>query len=274
MLVICCGNQRCGSTLQYQMAAEILEPCGKVKRAGYINSNTYLSLPSSKNREFLIVKTHDFIPAAAETIEQGNAKAIYAYRDLRDVVVSIMNTLGEHPYSILRKGYLEYFIKVDRQWCDLRNVLISKYEEIVMHPDKEASRISDYLGERIDDLKAAEIADKFSIANQRKRIQQIDYKTIYEKSGRSSTPDPHSMLKINHIHSGKEGQWKERLSSFQVAIIEALAYKWLLSKGYEVSQPWWKRCLATAAYFLFLKLPRLMNSSFSNFFNAIKKQKG
>lgn len=262
MWIFCCGNQRSGSTLQYQITSEIIESLGIGRRRGQINNESFgdLMMTENKNNEYLVVKTHDFIIQGAELIKKGEAKAIYAYRDLRDVMISLMSTLGRSFYSLLRDGYADFFLKVDYEWSRVPGMHISKYEEIIKDRKREVLRIADYLGLKITDSVAREIADKYSIEEQKKRIEGIDYKTIYREAGRNNAPDPYSMLKLDHIHSPVPGQWRMRLSKMQLGMVESIAHKWLIKKGYGLSQPRIIRYIAGLIYLFFLKIPRFLRS--------------
>ena len=68
--VICCGMRRSGSTLQYQLAKAIL---------------------AAARVDCQVLKTHRMTAEQKRWITAGDAKCLYIYRDIRDVVVSQLN---------------------------------------------------------------------------------------------------------------------------------------------------------------------------------------
>lgn len=241
--------------MQYQLAAELIESLRLGRRLGFINSETFKTLRDKEGaqKELQVVKCHDYIKDAAELIKKNEARAVYIYRDIRDVVVSVMNVTKKGFYHAIKDGQADYFLKVDHGWRSCPNILISRYEEMVDNRTGEVLRIAAYLGIKTEEVSAAEIARKFSMEEQKKRIQEVDYKRIYQESGRDDAPEPFSMLKSTTITSGKIKQWSARLTSFQIGMIEGIAGSWLRKNNYIVTQPWWLRKFAFFVYILFVR---------------------
>lgn len=257
MWIFCCGMLRSGSTLQYQLTAELAESANIGKRLGYVDRHDFLQMSEKENSDnnMLVVKCHSFLPEAKGLIKDGKAKAIYVYRDVRDVIVSFMNVTGMSFVRILRQGYLETILSDYYKWSSTGDILISKYEEMVKEIHKETLRIANYLGISIDESRAIEFSQKFNIQQQKERIREVSYESIYREYGREDAPEPHSLLKKDHIRSGKPEQWRQALSGFQIAMIESIAYDWLNEQGYIVTQGWLRRQVAKIIYFIFLKIP-------------------
>jgi hypothetical protein len=100
---------------------------------------------------------------------------------------------------------------------------------------EEVKKIAYFLNIDIKESLAIEIANKFSIVNQKRKIQSFDYKLYGKKSG-SNIYNPLNLLHKNHIYTGEIMQWRNSLSTFQIALIEDLGYKWLIERDYQISQ--------------------------------------
>ena len=93
MLVICCGMARAGSTVQYHLTCEIVEQAGRGSRLGYFRPAKLASFlrEYAPSPEITVIKAHDYVDAVAELADQKRITAVYAYRDIRDIVVSKRN---------------------------------------------------------------------------------------------------------------------------------------------------------------------------------------
>ena len=109
MWVFCCGMVRSGSTVQYQLTAEIVESVGVGRALGCAEREQFSQLQTQYMGEkgFLVVNCHKYFEEAAELISEGEAKAVYIYRDIRDVIVSIMNKNKTSFWQIIRGSFIE-----------------------------------------------------------------------------------------------------------------------------------------------------------------------
>jgi len=253
MLVICCGMMRAGSTLQYQLCAEIVESLGLGKRMGWIDSirkNETTNL-SSMDEKTYVVKCHNYFVELTDIISRGDVKTIYVYRDIRDVVVSLINKFNQSYWQIVNDGYIETILKAYYDWTRLDDVLISRYETLIGNIEYEANRIAEYLGIEISNQTATQLSDEFSIDNQILRIQNFDYHNYGEKLPSGDQMDPNSFLHKNHIFSGQSNQWKTALSRIQIGLIEDKSYRWLVEVDYPISQPWIFRKVVGMGYIFY-----------------------
>lgn len=227
MFIFCAGMRRAGSTLQYQLAKAIVEQSGHGIAIGWqIHQNwPQLQAQYSDSNGYVVLKTHHFIK---EYIEK-EYRALYIYRDIRDVVVSLMNkyefpferTIQEVP-SILDEHYA---------WMDIPNIYISKYECDVFNPVWEAIQIDQYLGTNLSDAKLKIIGAQHTLANQEKYIKSFDW--IHNAMGAGKTMrDPETQLHRNHIYSGRVGQWRTKLTYHQIKELEAIVGDYLREYSY------------------------------------------
>jgi hypothetical protein len=254
MWVFCCGMRRSGSTVQYQLTAEIVESRGVGRRLGYLRPQQFLQTyeEHQSKDEFLVVKSHAYIEDATELFSSGKAKAIYVYRDIRDVVVSVMVKGNRSFWRVILSGFVDKILEQYSRWSQVEDILISRYETMVTDLKGEALRIADFLDIDLDEFSARQIAEKYSIDRQMKRIRSSDFENHAVQIGqrRSTMYDPISLLHNDHIYSGEAGQWRAALSPFQTGVVEYLAYDWLVGMGYPISQKWVKQRFVGVAYLL------------------------
>ena len=164
--------RRSGSTLQYQLVKEIVECKNIGKGLGWVDPQQFHHLRTKHmtGYRFLVIKCHSYIEEIKELYSKGEAKAIYSYRDLRDVVVSIMNKNQISFWQVLRSGYITSIIEEYTKWNTLDNILVSQYEDMITDLLQETIRIADYIEIELDETLASSIAGKFMIEQQSKRI--------------------------------------------------------------------------------------------------------
>jgi hypothetical protein len=241
---------RAGSTVQYHLAASLVEESGLGKRGGHFTDHTlptFLKAYQPSN-QITVIKCHEYVPAVAEVAQRDQVKAIYVYRDIRDVVVSMMNREQKSFYRVVRhlpKSQIKQFY----QWTRQVDVLVSIYETMYCDLTTETERIAAFLGISIGREVAQTIAQQYSVEQQRRRIKDFDYQNqgITDSLGYGMY-NPHNHLHIHHINGVEPQQWQKQLSSWQIALVEVKAYTWLLECGYGISQPYFKRLLARILY--------------------------
>lgn len=217
--------RRAGSTLQYQLAKAIVEQSKRGFAIGWqIHQNwPQLQVQYNDNNGYVVLKTHHFI----KEYTKRDYRALYIYRDIRDVVVSLMNKY-EFPFkramqevpSILNEHYV---------WMDIPDIYISKYECDVFNPVWEAIQINQYLGTNLPDIALRIIGAQHTLANQERYIRHFNWpNNIADKTMR----DPETQLHRNHIHNGRAGQWRTKLTYSQVKELEIVAGDYLREYDY------------------------------------------
>lgn len=194
---------RAGSSLHYQLTAEITG-----KAIGPLNH--YKKTHTEEPLGLTVTKVHRHTDKRGQWIEEGKAKAVYIYRDIRDVVASLSNKTRKTPLMVVRNGYIERALEDFRNWTQ-HPIHIAQYEWVINNLEEEIRRIASYLGVEISKKRVKEIADKYTLDASRKDDWRIRFGA--------------------QVFSGKAGQWKA-LSRFEIAVIEEKAYKWLKEKYY------------------------------------------
>jgi predicted nucleic acid-binding Zn-ribbon protein len=238
MWVFCCGMVRSGSTLQFQLAAHLVERAGLGKRVEWVEPEHFPEL----RRKYLdysgrkVVKTHACTDEMLSEFEKGNATGVYIYRDIRDVFVSNMSKTSKSFTELWDERLLDFCLSTFQQWTGLQGVLVSRYEDVIADLPKEVARIADHLGIAVDSQTCEEIASDYTVGKQLERISKLAA-TLAPESERASDAvyDPESMLHVDHIFSGASGRWREVLLPAEVALIQRRASEWLLANGYELA---------------------------------------
>lgn len=243
MWIFCCGMHQSGSTVQYLLTKEIVESNGKGKAIGFLGKRQFGELYHQYGHQYenIVIKSHRFVPDAIPLFEKGEARAIYVYRDLRDTIVSAINKNNCKFNYFNISNSIKNKLKQYYQWQSVNHILVSRYEDMITDLQEEARRIGQHLGIDVSEDFASELAQKYSLEQQKKRIASFDYEKYGVKFKPNVYYDPETQLHNNHINSGKFEQWKTELSPLQVAFIEARAYDWLIAHGYPISQSWLKR---------------------------------
>lgn len=237
MWIFCCGAQRSGSTLQYNIVAEIVEQTHSGRRITYFEAKDFPIIKEkyAKYDGLKVVKTHKISQPMAEEFSFNNAMGVYCYRDIKDVIVSIKNKNknSETIESIIDSDFIETYIE-DYFTCQhLNKLLQSRYEDFVLDIKSEIRRVSQYLNINITDEVVDEIENRLKIENLKNDSSQ-DLVEYTFSNGLSQKYDRKTLLHKNHIHSGEAQQWKKTLKNDEILDIERKAFEWLYNHNYEV----------------------------------------
>ena len=155
------NSQRAQQYNQHQ----IVEDRNVGKGLGWIDSGQFdlLRTEHASENGFLVIKCHSYIEDAKTLSSTGKAKAIYVYRDLRDVVVSMMLKDKTSFWQVMRSGFIQTITEEYKQWTSLNDILVSKYENMVTNLRQETLKIARYMGIELHDTLADKIAQQFTI---------------------------------------------------------------------------------------------------------------
>lgn len=236
MWIFCCGMQRSGSTLQFQITARLVEEAGLGKRVEWVKAGHFDTLRQqyAMAEGWKVIKTHACSETMVEEFGRQNAMGIYCYRDLRDAFVSSMRKHDLTFEQLWKAGFLQTCLRQYGKWTVLPGVLISKYETMRADIPGEVARIAAHLGLHADAERCRQIAADYSLERQKARIEEAKKNGKLQRAYGKAFYDPHTQLHANHIFSGAAGGWKNDLSADQTAKIEAVAGDWLVAHGYEM----------------------------------------
>jgi hypothetical protein len=178
-----------------------------------------------------------------------NAKGVYVFRDVRDVTVSRMRKSGQAFSALLNVGFLERILSAFDRWTSLPGVLVSRYEDVVGDVATEVGRIAAHLGIIVSREECTRVADDYTLARQLERVRLADAAGRLRRSGQA-VYDPVSNLHVDHIRSGRSGEWRTALTLQELAVIEDQAGAWLTRNGYALSLNRWTRVILKGSYVL------------------------
>jgi hypothetical protein len=247
--VICAGMYRACSTWQYEVAAHLVEEHGAGRRLGYLLSGQYTALlaeDSAKGiadprgrRGFRVIKAHEGERAMARELSAGRACALYAFRDVRDVVFSLMHKRGKTFEEILRQGMIHQILANDRFWMAQPNVLVQRYDDLISEPARGVTALASHLGFRLEAGEAERIAALYSQESNRARTEALKLRleqagVDLENAGNTQICDPSSLLHWNHMRGKGAASWRNMATLRQSAVLHRLCGRWLESHGYSL----------------------------------------
>lgn len=234
--VFCGGMYRSASTLQYQIVADLVERAQAGTRIGYARPedfeavrDTHRETPGTK-----VFKSHRFTPAIADEFRNGTARAVYIYRDLRDVVASWIQKTGRSFESVEKKGFVGKCIEQYDLWTAQPGVLVSCYETVTADLPVEVKRIRDYLDLNCSDETCDELSRTYSLDRQRERVADVAEGRVQVEDAGKHAFDSRMLLHANHIFSGAHGAWRGVLTLDQAKRVDAVGRDWLIARGYRL----------------------------------------
>lgn len=239
MWLFCGGMQRSGSTLQYQIVSKIVEDFNLGKKVEFDKPEFFNKIREKHRgyKKYKVFKSHKLNQSIRSEFDD-NAKAVYIYRDIRDVIVSLMFKQEKSFDFFFERKIIEKLLTTHSKWIAINNVLISKYEDVENDIKIEVKRIAAFLNISIKDTYADYIAYEFGLEKQQQRINDFLGKKEYiERIGKNKVKkifDPKSLLHHNHITQYKKKGWINNLKHEQIRKVEEIAGDWLLKNGYEL----------------------------------------
>jgi hypothetical protein len=245
--VICAGMYRACSTWQYEVVAHLLEHHHGGRRLGYLMPEEYARMLSPDAAEgepahapgqcWRVFKSHDGDRCFARAIARRRAVAIYAYRDVRDVVFSLMHKRRLTFEQLLRQGMIHQVLANDRFWTRQPGVLIQRYDAILADPVGAVRELALHLGIELADGETERIADEYSLAANKARTdalrRQLEQTGMdLNETANSLICDPATLLHWNHVRDGRSGSWFVESTSRQRAILQRMCGRWLRSRAY------------------------------------------
>ncbi len=240
MDVLCVGMYRACSTWQYDVAAELVERHLGGRRLGYLTGEEYADLVRREPRSnsWRVVKSHEEHPEFTRALKRGEAVALYARRDVRDVVYSMLHKRGVDFETFLKQGMIHQILENDRYWATRPHLLVQRYRPLVNDPTGGIREIARFLGMTLAPSDAQSIARHYSLEANRDRArrmaQQLETQGL-DLNDRSNAQlwDQSTLLHWNHIRSGRIGDWQQRADDRQRAILKRLLNRWLVRHCFE-----------------------------------------
>lgn len=224
MLVICCGMPRAASTLQYQIACELIERAARGTRSRDWPSPIAADMTVGAG-PIHVAKVHDPDPGVESGLNPRFTRYIYIYRDVRDAIASHIQKDGDVPADRIARLVVDTMLGPYAHFVSRPSVLVSRYETVINDLPGEVRRIGEFIGVPPDPMRDRAIADLLDLPSQRRHIQSHSW------TG-DQRWDPHTLLHRDHIHDARIGKFRDVLSGAQVGEIERVAGAWLERHGY------------------------------------------
>jgi hypothetical protein len=245
--VICAGMYRACSTWQYEVVAHLIEHFRGGVRLGYLTGEQYAALLRSDildqpdrpggDRTWRVFKSHEGDRAFARALARGEALAVYAHRDVRDVVFSLMHKRGLTFDQLLRQGMIHQVLANDRFWMGQPDVLVQRYDDLLADPVGGVKELARHLGIGLGESEAARIADLYSRESNRARTAALERRLQDAGVNLGSAAgvqicDSKTLLHWNHMRQSGTGSWRTSATLNQRAILDRLCGRWLKARGY------------------------------------------
>lgn len=231
--IICAGMLRSGSTLQFNIAAEIVERAEVGRRERHIeNHECYFS--HAELEETIVLKSHLLTPEIRGLLTKDEVKVLLTYRDVRDVVASWQaktRTQLNNEDAIL---FADMAVSQFNSWDEIDPSIVyrSRYEDFIENLDQEIKNIADFFKIQLTQELVDDIANSVSVETM-KNIMKSSTKEHLTTSG-AFTWNSRTLVHIDHLNGGTVGRYKTDLPLDLQMILADRYSDWLSSLGYEV----------------------------------------
>ena len=239
MDVLCVGMYRACSTWQYEVIAHLLEKHRDGRRLGYLTGDQYAALGVDEDRAgWRVLKSHEEHRSFAHALEEGKAVAVYAHRDVRDVVYSLMHKRQVSFEATLRAGMIHQVLANDRFWSGRGPAITQRYDRLIADPATGVAELAATLGLAIGDDEVNRVAAEYSFQANRERTKALgrslqDGGVDLADPGVAQAHDGRTLLHWNHMREGRVGDWRDRATPRERAILARICGGWLAEHGYE-----------------------------------------
>jgi hypothetical protein len=245
MDVLCVGMYRACSTWQYEVAAHLVERHRHGRRLGFVLGEHYSDVVASPGASpvWRVMKSHEGHRRFAVAMKSGRAIGIYAHRDLRDVVFSLMHKRSLGFDDLVRQGMLHQIRANDRFWNRQEGLLVQRYEDLVSDPIRGVTELAAHLNITLQPDEPARIAEEYSFEKNKRRAQNLR-RQLSKTYGDLDDPrlsqvyDEMTLLHWNHLRDGRVGGWREHATARQREALARLCGDWLVNNGYEADLSW------------------------------------
>jgi hypothetical protein len=244
MYVLCVGMYRACSTWQYEVIAHLLERHRGGVRLGYLTGEQFEDLDDREGDDgaWKVLKSHEEHGRFAELLEQGRAVAVYAHRDIRDVVFSLMHKRKVDFETLVTQGMIHQVLANDRFWSRQPRSIAQRYDRLVADPVAGVEELAAHLGLDLGPGEAAGVAAEYSFQANRQRTMELGRRL---RKGGVDLDDPstilahdrRTLLHWNHMREGRVGDWRGRATPRQRLALDRICGRWLEGHGYEPDDP-------------------------------------
>lgn len=212
----------------WQISRQLMEGRPGLRNPRGVSTTEY-PLAAANPDDLLMAKVH-FRPALdrGDFPDEGT-RYLYTYRDPRDVVASLFRKGRAKPGDPERGSRNSRLItrrelRGDEFWTSREDVWIGRYEDFRDDVPGLVRNLATYLSVDVDDARVMQIVRDVDLAAQEERAR------IAKEHGVNDD----LRVTSNHITDGREGAWRDTLTSEELVAIEAESARWLVEHGYSV----------------------------------------
>ncbi len=241
MYVLCAGMYRACSTWQYEVIAHLLERHRGADRLGYLTGEQFEALDDREGNDdvWRVLKSHEEHGRFARVLAEGRAIAVYAHRDVRDVVFSLMHKRHVDFETLVTQGMIHQVLANDRFWSGQPRSITQRYDRLVADPVTGVEELAAHLGLTLKPGEAVEVASEYSFQANQRRTRELGRRL---QKGGVDLDDPstvlahdrRTLLHWNHMREGRVGDWRERATPRQRLALARICERWLEAHGYEL----------------------------------------
>lgn len=222
--VIVCGIHRSGSALLYNLVSEVLRENRNVVYAQFDSEVQYQELLANEI-SMLVKKNHTYLPLVAQRIERGQSIGFFSHRDLRDMVVSMMQ-IGwiDDVEAWIRDYKLKRIENNALLYAAIPNMNIFSYEQLICQKPEVVKKIADVLHVSLPPRAIEQICERTSLENMRQDPTRASHRSQYRF---------HSHMLPGHVADGQIGKWKQHLSSQEAQLLTERHREYMKYFGYE-----------------------------------------
>lgn len=234
------------STWQYLVASRLVERAHRGRRIGYFYSYENFrenTRDLDDSSQMLVLKCHDYYQGYVDLIADRGARAVYGYRDIRDVACSLAWKIARSFDQTVASTEFRAAIDSYYGWTTAPMCLIQRYEDIVRSPVEAVSEIAAHLSLEIDDRVAKEVATEFDLSSNRARTERLRQSLVAQGIDLSvpqnaQLSDSDTILHWNHIRPADVGDWRSQLRGSDLETLRPVVQQWLVDAGFEHDDRW------------------------------------
>ena len=225
---------RSGSTLQYNIAAELVERHKAGKREMWIDDHSGYFANTPEGADLIVFKSHLLSPQIEERIKSSGAIILTCFRDVRDCVASWQVKTGSELSLEDGLNFAAGAISNFSLWeeIDYPRKLVSRYEDFVGDVASEIRRIAGLIGLDVSPSVVAEISAALSVSSLQSRVSALS-ETDLTKSGPFAW-DTKTLVHTDHLNGGIIGRARNELSCDLYEALTETCSGWLLAHGYQL----------------------------------------
>ncbi|PZT91817.1 MAG: hypothetical protein DI637_01420 [Citromicrobium sp.] len=236
MLLVCCGMPRSASTLQFNLAWQIVEHAKLGTRVEWRPSSEWEGATDeivklAESSKYHVVKMH-FPPKSIREYAESSDRLhfVYVHRDIRDVIASMQIKFAfsiTHAISRVRDALeTEHWLQNGPKG----KVLVQEYQLLLTDLSAAMEQLSSFVSANLDDAQKAQLLNELGIdsAYEKSRQKRVPFEHFRRRIGRllgmkTVFADEKLMLHPNHVsaHKGEMGIWQTALDQSDVELIEA-----------------------------------------------------